>query len=330
MKKRGIAKEWWIIIVLVVVILILLGAFMFGNKPIELIVFNQTIIDQNNLTDKDCNELISIIRVLINNAKKCNIDSDCILTEKILSDCCGTSEAVNKNADLTEIVNIGVLLMNKSKCSYDSKDNVIFKPSCKCKTRNVKSICENSMCVIRDKFLDNNCCSVSKISQGYECIMDCGPPIIKGDWIPTYSCLSKEDIARRTCPICLSKNTLISTDKGNIPVQEIKEGTLVWTLNKKGEKILQPVIKASSVDVKNHKIIHLILEDNREVFISPGHPTADNKTINDLKIGYVYDNSRVKSKELINYQYDKTYDLLLAGETSYYFANDILVGSTLK
>lgn len=149
-------------------------------------------------------------------------------------------------------------------------------------------------------------------------------------------CITKEDAencanSKYGCPICLSSSTNIDTINGRVSIKDLKVGMQVWTVNNKGEKELQPIIKLSSVEVgNNHAMIHLILSDGRELFVSPNHPTADGRLVNQLKIGDKYDSSIVRTMVLVLYSGTKTYDLLPAGDTGYYFANGILMGSTLK
>jgi hypothetical protein len=80
----------------------------------------------------------------------------------------------------------------------------------------------------------------------------------------------------------------------------------------------------------SHKVIDLQLADGRELFVSPNHPTYDGRTIAVLKVGETYDGSTIKSTELVQYKYQFTYDILPDSQTGNYFANDILVGTTLK
>lgn len=132
------------------------------------------------------------------------------------------------------------------------------------------------------------------------------------------------------CPICLSSETNISTPNGDVNVKDITVGMNVWTVNKQGQKIFEPVIKTGSMDVPTgHQMIHLVLRDGRNLFVSPGHPTTTNITIADLKVGEIYDNAVITSMKYVSYSDTKTYDILPAGDTGNYFANSILVGSTL-
>jgi len=133
------------------------------------------------------------------------------------------------------------------------------------------------------------------------------------------------------CPICLSANSEIKTPSGEVNVKDIKEGMNVWSTDSNGTIIKSKVIKINKVFVGDaQKIVDLQLEDGRELFVSPNHPTYDGKTISALKIGEKYDGSTVKSTELVQYKYQFTYDILPDSQTGNYFANGILVGSTLK
>ena len=104
----------------------------------------------------------------------------------------------------------------------------------------------------------------------------------------------------------------------------------MWTADENGKRMVTSLIRASSVQAKNHRVVRLVLADGRTAEISPAHPTADGKTVGDLKAGDAYDGSIVKSASLIPYQGTHTYDILPAGETGFYFADGILMGSTLK
>ncbi|OGK40707.1 hypothetical protein A3A74_03760 [Candidatus Roizmanbacteria bacterium RIFCSPLOWO2_01_FULL_35_13] len=185
------------------------------------------------------------------------------------------------------------------------------------------------------KSSDPQCCSNSLLEKRYRCVQNCGPPVARSDDPePGYSCLSPQIYENRMkfgCPICLSSSTSIFTPQGNINIKSINVGTIVWTTDTKGEKIAQPVIKISSTLVpKNHKMLHLTLQDGRDLFVSSGHPTINGKTVDKLMVGDEYDSSRVLKTEVISYKDSKTYDILPAGETGFYWANRILMGSTLK
>ena len=132
------------------------------------------------------------------------------------------------------------------------------------------------------------------------------------------------------CPICLAAGTLIDTPQGQIPVEGLQVGDLVWTVSASGERIYAAILKTGRVIVPaSHRMVHVILGDGRELWASPGHPTADGRTLGDLKVGDILDGADVTLIERIPYKGIATYDLLPAGSTGFYWANEILIGSTL-
>ena len=146
----------------------------------------------------------------------------------------------------------------------------------------------------------------------------------------TATFLKKEN-QNRPCPICLSANTVIDTPEGNFNIKELRIGIQVWTVDNLGHKQAGTILKIGKTLVPStHKMVHLILDDGRELFASPGHPTADGRLLGDLSKKDFLDNSHVNSIELVSYTGNYTYDILPSGPTGFYWANDILVGSTLK
>jgi len=79
----------------------------------------------------------------------------------------------------------------------------------------------------------------------------------------------------------------------------------------------------------SHQIIHAILSDGRELWASPCHPTADGRMLGLIKVGDTLDGAYVTRIERILYKGSATYDLLPSGGTGFYWANGILIGSTL-
>jgi hypothetical protein len=133
-----------------------------------------------------------------------------------------------------------------------------------------------------------------------------------------------------TCPICLAAWVLIDTPSGPVPVTELKVGQLVWTQDASGRRVAGPVLQVSSVRVPAiHEVVHVVLSDGRQVWASPGHPTADGRRLDDLQIGEPLDGSRIARLERVRYGLAATYDLLPAGGTGHYWADGILLGSTL-
>lgn len=133
------------------------------------------------------------------------------------------------------------------------------------------------------------------------------------------------------CPICLSGNTLIDTPSGSVPVKNLELGMPIWTIDKAGHRISGIVTKTSKVPVPpTHQMVHLILDDGRELFVSPGHPTADGRDVGDLTLGDLYDGASVAGVQRVPYGESASYDVLPSGETGFYWANGVLLGSTLS
>jgi hypothetical protein len=132
------------------------------------------------------------------------------------------------------------------------------------------------------------------------------------------------------CPICLAAASLIATPNGPVRVTDIRVGMLVWTAAADGTKIAVPVVATGSMEVPaGHMMVHLVLADGRELLASPGHRAADGRQLGSLAVGDTLDASTIVRWQLIAYGGDHTYDLLPAGPTGTYWADGILVASTL-
>ena len=133
-----------------------------------------------------------------------------------------------------------------------------------------------------------------------------------------------------TCPICRAAQTLIDTPRGAVFVEDLKQGDLVWTQTDAGERVAAPVLQLVRVPVPaTHEMIHVVLSDRRELWASPGHPTVDGRRLGDLASGDILDGTRIERAERVLYNQSATYDLLPAGATGFYWANGILLASTL-
>lgn len=142
---------------------------------------------------------------------------------------------------------------------------------------------------------------------------------------------SRKPSGRPPCPICLAATTLIATPAGNVRVTDIKAGMMVWTASGDGTRIAAPVVEVGSIAVPSgHLMVHLRLADGRELLASPGHPTTDGRPLGSLAVGDELDGARITLWELVPYGGSRTYDLLPAGPTGNYWANGILLSSTLR
>lgn len=132
------------------------------------------------------------------------------------------------------------------------------------------------------------------------------------------------------CPICLSRGTLIATPNGPIAVEDIRAGMTVWTADTSGTPVVGWVLLARSTPVPpTHQVVDLLLADGRTLRASAGHPLPDGRRLGGLRPGDIVDGARVVSATLVSYAGGATFDLLPSGPTGTYWANGILLASTL-
>jgi hypothetical protein len=141
--------------------------------------------------------------------------------------------------------------------------------------------------------------------------------------------VQKQESSFLTCPICLAAGTLIDTPHGAVAVEYLQIGEHVWTMNRVGERVSVTIVKTSSVPIPaGYEVVHVLLDDGRQLWASPGHPTNEGRMLADIKVGELLDGSHVILAERVPYT-GITYDLLPSGDTGFYWANGILMGSTL-
>jgi hypothetical protein len=146
----------------------------------------------------------------------------------------------------------------------------------------------------------------------------------------TVNVTSRTPSGRPNCPICLAASTLIATPSGPVRVTDIRVGMIVWTQASDGSRVAAPVVEIGSMEAPvGHRMVHLVLADGRELLVSPGHRTADGRQAGNLRVGDQLDGSTITTWELVPYAGGRTYDLLPAGATGFYWANGILMASTI-
>jgi hypothetical protein len=151
---------------------------------------------------------------------------------------------------------------------------------------------------------------------------------VRVDGVVTVS--SRAPTGAPPCPICLAASTRISTPGGDVRVTDIKPGMMVWTAAADGTRLARPVLEVGSIEAPaGHQMVHVVLADGRDLLASPGHRTADGRPLGSLAAGDVLDGATIVRWELVPYAHDRTYDLLPVGPTGSYWANGILLSSTL-
>lgn len=187
--------------------------------------------------------------------------------------------------------------------------------------------CVNPVAAVCSGASDTSC------GPGYQCVQDCGPPVaMANEPPPPYHCVVDEVASKpRMCPICLASNVMIDTPDGEVPVSLVSEGAKVWSVDESGNKIVSTVKQVIKFPApKTHKVAHIILADEREIWVSLNHPLTDGRIVGDLKVGDEYDGSKVDIYEVIPYWDSYTYDLLPDSPTGFYWGNKIVLASTLK
>ena len=132
-----------------------------------------------------------------------------------------------------------------------------------------------------------------------------------------------------TCPICLAEGTLIDTPDGPVPVEQLYKGMIVWTVDVNGSRVRSVIVRTLMTPApSSFQVVSVTLSDGRAVIASPGHPTAEERALGDYHVGDTLDGAVVIAVE--NSKYDGvTYDLLPSGGTGFYWANGILLKSTI-
>ena len=126
-------------------------------------------------------------------------------------------------------------------------------------------------------------------------------------------------------------STLIATPSGDVAVELLRIGDIVWTSDGRGGRVAAPLVMIGTTPVPpTHEVVRLTLDDGRVVFVSPGHPTADGRRVGDLVAGDTLDGVRVAATERVGYEGGATFDVLPAGATGAYWANGVPLGSTLR
>ncbi len=123
---------------------------------------------------------------------------------------------------------------------------------------------------------------------------------------------------------------MIDTPGGPVPVEQLRPGMAVWTVDNAGDRIAGTVVEVSETPVPpSFQVVKIGLADGRMVTASPGHPTATGQPLGDYRVGDTLDGALVATVEHIPYDGGATYDLLPSGPSGLYWANGVSLRSTL-
>lgn len=129
--------------------------------------------------------------------------------------------------------------------------------------------------------------------------------------------------------ICASPDTPIATPEGDIPMHALAVGELVYSIDA-GRIAAVPIAATNKVPVQDHHVVRLRLSTGAVLEISHNHPTADGRTIGDLRPGDRLADVEILTADLVPYTHDHTYDILPASDSGIYFAAGAPLGSTLN
>jgi len=133
----------------------------------------------------------------------------------------------------------------------------------------------------------------------------------------------------RNCPICLAAGTTVDAPAGPIPATAVNVGMKGWSTDTKGRRVAVAVVETGKMQAPvGHQVLAITLADGRSITASPGHPTADGRHLGQLQPGDVLDGARIVAVVAAPYS-GFTYDLLPGGVTGAYWADGVLLGSTL-
>jgi hypothetical protein len=172
---------------------------------------------------------------------------------------------------------------------------------------------------------------LTKSGDAYDFELFTGHSLVKG----TVDAAGKVTItstqpASINCPICLAAATLIDTPRGSVRVTDLHLGDPVWTAGTDGRRLPARVAALGSTPFpEGHDAVRVVLADGRTVTASAGHPTAGGRALGSLRPGDPLDGSPVVTVTAVRLNDRATYDLLPSGPTGQYWADGVLLGSTL-
>lgn len=141
----------------------------------------------------------------------------------------------------------------------------------------------------------------------------------------------RQSSAMGACPICLAAGSLISTPSGPIPVSKIVIGMHVWSASADGQPMDALVLETTSrLAAPGSQLIHVVLADGRHITASGPHEIADGRPLGSLRVGDEIQGVAIMQLDAVDDSFGFTYDLLPSGATGEYWADGILMRTTLN
>jgi hypothetical protein len=129
---------------------------------------------------------------------------------------------------------------------------------------------------------------------------------------------------------CLPETAQIATPTGDRPISGLAVGDEVWTRDAAGQRVAVRIARIQALPVTEpHTVVEVTLADGRVVRASDGHPDGSGGRVGALRAGDPLDGSTVGSVVRVAYEGARTWDLLPDGPTGTYWADGVLLGSTL-
>jgi Hint domain len=142
-------------------------------------------------------------------------------------------------------------------------------------------------------------------------------------------CQCMDSVCTELCE-CASPDTPIATPTGERAIATLQPGDLVYTVDH-AQVVVAPIAATHQTAVgPAHRVVRVRLANGALLEISRGHPTLDGRTFADLRAGGSLGGVEIVGVESVPYGLDRTYDILPASDSGGYFANGVLIGSTLK
>jgi hypothetical protein len=130
---------------------------------------------------------------------------------------------------------------------------------------------------------------------------------------------------------CLPESARIATPAGAVQVSRLRAGDRVFTLDAAGRRVVATIARMHSVPAPvDHTLVELTLADGRVLRVSAGHPTAAGVPLERLRPGDLLDRAAITRIRHLPYPGAATWDLLPEGPTGTYWADGVLLGSTLR